>query len=132
MAKKGGMPRYKSVEDYIKNQAEERQSLLRELHQIVLETIAEAAEIPQSKVPSYSLIPEVQPQLHLMFSATAKSISFYPFEETVGHFKDELEGFELGKGTIKLPYSNPLPKSLIQQMILFRRDELLNANRPKM
>ena len=42
---------------------------------------------------------------------------------TLHAFVGELEGYETGKGSVKLPYSAPVPSELLGQFIHHRRRE---------
>jgi len=126
MGKKGAMPNFKTVDDYIGNQSEEAQIILHELRDLIKEAVPETIEIPNYKVPSFTLIPGTKPEQQLMIVAYAKYVSFYPYEKTIKHFADELTDFEFGKGTVKFPFKQPLPKELIKRMVVFRKEELLN------
>lgn len=124
MSKKGPMPTFKTVDDYIAGQSKEAQIILQELRKMIKEAVPETVEIPNSKVPSFTLVPGKKPLLQLMIVAYAKHISFYPFQATIDHFAAELKDFELGKGTVKFSYHQPLPKELIKRMVKFRKDEI--------
>ncbi|SDR86894.1 iron chaperone [Winogradskyella sediminis] len=126
MGKKGAMPSYKTVDDYINNQNEEARIILTELRRLIKEAVPEAREIPNYKVPSFTLIPETKPKQQLMIVAYAKYVSFYPYQRAVEHFSDELKNYELGKGTVKFQFNKPLPKDLIKRMVVFRKNELSN------
>ena len=125
MGKKGAMPSFDSVDHYIQNQSEEAQVILTELRSIIKETVPGCIELPYKKVPSFTLVPGKKPETQLMISAYSKYVSFYPFQPTVDHFKKQLTGFELGKGTVKFPYGQPIPKELIVDMLTFRVHEIL-------
>ena len=94
---------------------------------MIKEAVPESVEIPNYKVPSFTLIPGTKPEQQLMIVAYAKYVSFYPYQTTVEHFADELKNFELGKGTVKFQFNKPLPKELIKRMVVFRKEELLNT-----
>jgi len=126
MGKKGTMPNFRTVDNYINSQVKEAQIILQELRTIIKEAVPESVEIPNYKVPSFTLIPGTKPEQQLMIVAYAKFVSFYPFKATIDHFADDLEGFDLGKGTVKFPFNKPLPKELIKQMVRFRKEEILN------
>ncbi len=126
MAKKGGMPIYKTVEDYIDSQSDEAQLILRSLRSLIKELVPEAIEIPNSKVPSFILVPDKKSGQQLMIAGYKNYVSFYPSQTTIEHFAEDLNDFELGKGTVKIPFDKSLPKDLIKEMILFRKQELLN------
>ena len=124
MAKKGGMPIYKTVDDYINNQSTAAQPILRELRSLILKTVPEAIEIPNCKTPSFIIVDGKKPRLQIMLMAYKNFISFYPYEATVKAFEKELSAYQLGKGTVKFPIGEALPISLIKKMILFRKKEL--------
>lgn len=126
MAKKGPMPAFESVDDYIESQPDKAQVILKELRSIIKEAVPEAVEMRNKKVPSFTLVAKVKPELQLMIAAYANYVSFYPFDATILNFKDELKNFELGKGTVKFSYNKPLPKDLIIRMVKFRKEEILN------
>lgn len=126
MGKKGAMPNFKTVDDYIDSQAEEAQVILRELRRLIKETVPEIVEIQNYKVPSFTLIPGTKPEQQMMITAYANYVSFYPYQAVREHFSDELKNFELGKGTVKFPFNKPLPKELIKRMLVYRKEELLS------
>jgi len=125
MGKKGPMPTFKTIDDYIDSQVLEAQLILRDLRSLIKEAVPETVEITNYKVPSFTLIPKVKPQQQIMIVAYAKHISFYPYQATVDHFSDQLKDLKVGKGTVKFPLNKPLPKDLIKRMVIFRKEELL-------
>ena len=129
MGKKGPMPSFKTVDDYIDSQSKEAQIILQKLRSIIKEAVPEVVEIENYKVPSFTLIPGKKTEQHIMIVAYAKHVSFYPFQATIDHFSDELKNFELGKGTIKFSFNKPLPKELIVRMVQFRKEEILNETK---
>lgn len=126
MGKKGPMPEFKTVDDYIDNQTKEAQIILRELRHLIKEAVPETVELPNYKVPSFTLIPDTKPQQQIMMVAYAKYVSFYPYQAVIEQFAEELRNFELGKGTVKFPFKKPLPEELIKRMVVFRKEELLS------
>lgn len=126
MGKKGAMPNFKTVDEYIDKQTEEAQVILRELRNLIKVAVPETIEITNYKVPSFTLIPGTKPAQQIMIVAYAKHVSFYPYQTAIEHFEDELKDFELGKGTVKFKFNKPLPQELIKRMVVFRKEELLN------
>jgi len=127
MEKQGAMPNFKTVDDYIANQPEKAQNILQELRDIIKEAVPEVVEIPNYKVPSFTLIPGTKPAQQIMIAAYAKYISFYPFSATIEKFAEELKDYQHGKGSVNFPFDKPLPKDLIIRMVQFRKDEILNG-----
>lgn len=127
MAKKGPMPNFETVDDYIAHQPEAAQKMLQELREIVLEAVPDAEEVLNYKVPSFTLVKGGKRDQQVMMAGYAKFIGFYPFPTTMEKFSDELKGYKQGKGSVQFPLNQPLPKELIVRMVKFRHEELLNA-----
>lgn len=127
MAKKGPMPNFETVDDYIAHQPEAAQKMLQELREIVLEAVPDAEEVLNYKVPSFTLVKGGKRDQQIMMAGYAKFIGFYPFPTTMEKFSDELKGYKQGKGSVQFPLNQSLPKELILRMVKFRYEELLNA-----
>lgn len=57
--------------------------------------------------------------------ATAKHVGLYPFSPAViDVLAPELEGFSLSKGTIRFSPDRPVPDSILDRLVLLRRDEI--------
>ena len=125
MVKKGSMPNFKTIDDYISNQSKEAQLLLKNLRALIKEAVPDSVEIPNYKVPSFTLVQGTKNKQHIMIAAYAKFVSFYPFQTTVGHFATELKDYKLGKGSVQFPFDKPLPKDLIVEMVKYRKKEVL-------
>lgn len=126
MAKKGPMPSYATVDDYINAQSSEAQPILRELRDIIREAAPDCIEMKNYKVPSFTLVQGGKRDQQLMFAAYAKFVSFYPFQTTLDHFAEELKEFTLGKGTVQFSFDSEVPRELISRMVRYRREEVLN------
>ncbi len=125
MAKKGAMPNFKNVDDYIAHQSESAQKMLKELRSIIKEAAPDAEEILNYKIPSFTLVKNGKRDQQLMMAAYSKFIGFYPFPTTMAKFSEELKEYKQGKGSVQFPLDKPLPKELILKMVKFRRDEIL-------
>jgi uncharacterized protein YdhG (YjbR/CyaY superfamily) len=125
MAKKGPMPDYKTIDDYIANQSEAAQNMLIELRSIIKDTVPDAVEILNYKIPSFTLVPGGKRDQQIMMAAYAKFVGFYPFPTTMEAFSEDLKDYKQGKGSVQFPLDKPLPKDLIVKMIRYRRDEIL-------
>ena len=49
----------------------------------------------------------------LHFAAAKKHLGIYPGEEAAAAFAGRLSGLDVSKGTIRIPYTRPLPRELI-------------------
>lgn len=124
MGKKGAMPNFKTVDDYINSQPEEVQHVLRELRNIIKEAAPNAIEMLNYKVPSFTLVPGGKRDQQIMMAGYAKFVGFYPFPTTMAKFSDELKAYKQGKGSVQFPLNKPLPKDLIIKMVQFRKAEI--------
>jgi len=125
MAKKGPMPNFETIDDYIANQPKEAQKVLQELRSIIKEAAPDAIEVLNYKVPSFTLVPEGKRDQQIMMAGYAKFVGFYPFPTTMEKFSDELKDYKQGKGSVQFPLDKPLPKDLIKRMVKFRKEEIL-------
>lgn len=125
MAKKGPMPSYATIDDYIAAQAPQAQEMLREIRALIIEAVPEAIEMLNYKVPSFTLVEEGKRDQQIMVAAYEKFIGFYPFPTTMEAFSDQLKEYKQGKGSVQFPLNKPLPRDLIIEMVKYRRDEIL-------
>jgi len=125
MGKKGSMPNFETIDDYIANQPTEVQKVLQELRSIIKEAAPDAVEMLNYKVPSFTLVQGGKRDQQVMMAGYAKFVGFYPFPTTMEAFADELKDYKQGKGSVQFPLNKPLPKDLIIRMVKYRREEIL-------
>ena len=101
----------KNIDEYIAAQEEAVQPRLKEMRSLIRSAIPEAEERISWSMPTYW-----KGKNFLHFAAFKKHLGFYPGDEAVARFKDELNNYDVSKGTIRLPYSADLPAELIQRM----------------
>ncbi len=97
-----------TIDQYIELQNEDVKSYLKEIRQIIHSAIPDAEEKISWSMPTFWKGNNI-----IHFSASKNHLGLYPGEEAVEYFSDSLEGYDVSKGTIRLPYSKPLPKELI-------------------
>lgn len=112
---------FKSVDEYIASLPEGAQSVLKCVRSIIRKAIPEAAEVISYQIPTYKLHGDAV----LYFAGWKRHYSLYPASERlVSAFKDELALFEVSKGTIRFPLSEPVPAKLIGRIAKFRAKEV--------
>lgn len=127
MAKKGAMPNYETIDDYIANQSLAAQKKLNEIRSIINDTLPDAEELFNYKVPSFTLVPGGKRDQQIMMAAYDKFIGFYPFPTTIAAFSNELKPYKTGKGSVQFPLNQKLPSDLIIKMVKYRKEELLKT-----
>ena len=108
----------KTVDEYIELQAENVQPKLREIRAILQAAIPEAEECISWSMPTYRKGRNI-----IHFAASKKQIGLYPGGEATTVFADELSGYNVSKGTIRLPYDKDLPVDLITRIAMWCYEE---------
>ena len=75
-----------------------------------------AYQIPAYKLPGGTV---------LFFAGSKQYYSLYPATAPlIAAFKEDLAGYEVSKGTIRFPLSEPVPAKLIERIAKFRAKEI--------
>ncbi len=110
-----------SVDEYIASQPEAVQQVLERVRTAIRETMSGAEEVISYQIPAYKL--RGRPVLY--FAGWRRHYSLYPAtERLVAAFADELAPYEVRKGTIRFPLSQPVPVKLIERIARFRAKEV--------
>jgi uncharacterized protein YdhG (YjbR/CyaY superfamily) len=111
------MARPQSIDDYLEGFTGQDRELLEQLRALAQEAAPQATEAIKWGYPAW-----VHPSGTILFmvSGHAKhgNITFTPSTREV--FDADLADFSTGKGSIKLPYGQPVPDDLLRRMIAFR------------
>ena len=97
-----------NIEEYIAVQDAQVQPRLKEVRDILAEALPEAEERISWSMPTFWKGRNI-----IHFAAAKKHIGLYPGDGAIEAFKKELTGFDVSKGTIRLPYDQELPADLI-------------------
>jgi len=109
-------PTAASVDEYIAGFPLAVQERLREIRALIQAEAPEATEAISYAIPTFDLRGR-----HLChFAAFKAHLSFFPTGTGAAAFADELKAFKGGRGTVQLPYSQPLPEDLIRRMVRYR------------
>lgn len=98
----------RTVDEYIFAQEEAVQPRLREVRNVIKEAIPEAEERISWSMPTFWKGRNI-----IHFAASKGHLGLYPGDEAVEAFQEELAGLRVSKGTIRIPWSAPLPAELI-------------------
>jgi len=112
---------FQSVDEYIASQPEAVQGVLACVRNAIRTAVPRAEEVISYKIPTYKL----HNRAMLYFAGWKQHYSLYPAtERVVEAFKDELAAYQVHKGTIRFPLSQPVPVKLIGRIAKFRAKEL--------
>jgi uncharacterized protein YdhG (YjbR/CyaY superfamily) len=107
---------FKSVDEYIAKYPEDVQAILQRVRSAIRKAVPGAEETISYQIPTYKL----QGGRVIYFAGWKQHYSLYPAtDHLVEAFKDELAPYEVNKGTIRFPLSQPVPAKLIERIAKF-------------
>jgi uncharacterized protein YdhG (YjbR/CyaY superfamily) len=113
---------FTSVDEYMTSQPAAARDILERVRCAIRDAVPGGEEVISYQIPAYKL----EGRTVLFFAGWKKHYSLYPAEEgLVEAFKDELAPYEVRKGTIRFPLSQPVPIGLIERLARFRAKEIL-------
>ena len=119
-----GLPRDqapKSVDQYIASQPQAVQRVLKRVRSSIRKAVPRAEEMISYGIPTYKL----HGRAVIYFAGWSRHFSLYPStDRLVAAFKVELAPYEVNKGTIRFPLSEPVPVTLIEGIAKFRAKEV--------
>ncbi len=108
----------KNIDEYIAGFPADVQERLTLMRKTIHDNAPEATEAMAYCIPTFRL------QGNLVhFAGFTNHIGFYPTPSGINAFKGQLSGYEFAKGSVKFPLSEPLPVTLIAQIVKFRVEE---------
>lgn len=111
---------FSSVDDYIDAQPDATKTVLHTVRAAIRKALPRAEEGISYKMPVYRLAGERV----LFFAGWKRHFSLYPAgERLVARFKRDLAPYEITRGTIRFPLSDPVPVKLIEDIARFRAKE---------
>lgn len=114
------------IVDYIQEFPEEKQAKLYEMHEIIAEVLTEAELKFSWKMPTFYQFGNVA-----HYAMSKAHIGLYPGPAAVEHYQEALKGYKTSKGAIQFPLDKPLPKALIQKIVLYSLDENITRHEQK-
>jgi uncharacterized protein YdhG (YjbR/CyaY superfamily) len=109
-----------TVDDYIAAQPEPVREILQRVRAAIRKAVPDAEESITYRIPTY----KVDGRRVLYFAGWKKHYSLYPAtDRLVAAFKEELAPYEISKGTIRCPLTQPVPAKLIERIAKFRAKE---------
>ena len=97
-----------SIDEYISAQEEKDHPRLIEIRAVLKNALPEAEERISWSMPTYWKGRNI-----IHFAAVKKHLGIYPGGEATEAFAEELSDYDISKGTIRIPYDQPLPVELI-------------------
>ena len=93
------MKQYSTIDEYMADQPEDRQKVLKQLRQLIKKAAPDAQEIISYGMPAF----KQQGSVLVYFASTKKHYGFYPTPKPIEVFKDKLTQYVTSKGVIQFP-----------------------------
>ena len=103
--------RPQNIDEYISAQDDSVQPRLKEIRAILHAALPDAEERMSWSMPTFWKGRNI-----IHFAASKKHLGLYPGGEATAVFAEELRGFDVSKGTIRIPWNRELPVALIQKI----------------
>lgn len=108
----------KDIDDYISWFEGDVKAKLEEIRTIIRKAAPAASETISYSMPAFKIN-----KVLVYFAGYNHHIGFYPTPSAISKFANELSGYTTSKGAVQFPIDQPLPKQLIQNIVLFRLNE---------
>lgn len=118
------MEKYLNPDDYLLAQTQQVRDILNDLRELIL-SLSDKLE----EGMSYGLIAYKLNKKPLVYIGAMKNhIGFYPTNSGVNQFENELKALKLkySKGAIQFPLKAKIPMDLVENITLFRIEEILS------
>jgi uncharacterized protein YdhG (YjbR/CyaY superfamily) len=117
----------KTIDEYLTALSGDKRAALEKLRRAITSAAPGAEECISYQIPAFRL----GGRLLVCFGAAANHCAFYPGAYPVEAHKDDLEGYDTSKGTIRFPMDRPLPATLVRKLVKARIEEKGMASRPR-
>jgi uncharacterized protein YdhG (YjbR/CyaY superfamily) len=108
-----------SIDEYIAGFPPRTREVLEEVRALIKASAPGATETISYSMPTFDLNGK-----HLVhFAGYEKHVGFYPIPSGIEVFKEELEPYKHGKGSVQFPLDRPMPTDLIRRIVEFRARE---------
>jgi len=115
------------VDAYLAALEEPKQSTLRALRDTILAVIPEAEQCISYAVPTF----KVRGKAIAGFAAFKNHLSYFPHSGSViPELRSELAPYKASKGTLQFPIEEPLPKTVVEKLVVVRMRQAFGESRP--
>ena len=111
------------IDEYLTKVSEPERSELERIRKIVHETLPEAKEVISYGMPAF----KYQNKYLVGFNAFDDHMSLFPAAGPIEALKDMLKDYSLSRGTIRFTLDNPIPESLIKEILLCRAADITKS-----
>lgn len=114
------------IDDYISGFPPETRVRLVRMRELIRSAAPEAAEKISYGMPTFYLNGNL-----VHFAGYKGHVGFYPAPSGIARCPERIAEYKHAKGSVQFPLDKPLPESLINDIVEFRRGENLNKVKKK-
>ena len=104
-----------TIDEYLATLSEDKRHALEKLRRTIKAAAPEAEECISYQLPAFR-----QNGLLVAFGAASNHCALYLASATVEAYRDELQDFDISKGTIRFQPEEPLPAALVRKIVKAR------------
>ena len=120
------MSAFSTIPEYIATFDSDKQAYLNKVYKLIKRYVpTETTETISYKIPTFRYNGNL-----IHFALFKNHLGLYPGAETIEHFKDQLQGYKISKGTIQIPLDIEIPKTLIHDLIDYNVAKLKDKKGP--
>jgi uncharacterized protein YdhG (YjbR/CyaY superfamily) len=105
--------KFATVDDYIRSFPEDVQATLEEVRQTIRAVVPTADETISYDIPTFRL----DGKYLIYFAGWKQYLSVYPVPSGDKAFERDIAPYRSGKGTLRFPFTKPIPFDLIQRLV---------------
>jgi len=109
------------IDDYLRNVPEPQKEQLQRIRNIVKQAVPTAEEVISYGMPGFTY----NKKYLIGFAPFKDHLSVFPTSHPVESLKEKLSAFKLSKGTIQFTIDNPIPESIIKELLNIRVADIL-------
>ena len=111
-----GISKPRTIDDYLAALSDDKRAALEKLRKTIRSAAPKAEECISYQLPAFR-----QNGMLVAFGATANHCAFYLMSSsTVAAHKDDLEGYDTSRGTLRFQADKPLPAALVRKLVKAR------------
>ncbi|MCL2471055.1 MAG: DUF1801 domain-containing protein [Propionibacteriaceae bacterium] len=108
------------VDEYLAGLVPAQRAVVEQVRAVIARVVPLAQERMSYAMPSFW-----QGETLIWYAATKRHLGIYPTASGVDRFADRLTGYDTSRGTIRIPWDQPIPYDLIGEIAAFRAGQIV-------
>ena len=112
--KREPLPDFSTIDEYIAMFALDAQKIMQDVRAAIRKAVPDVVEKISWNMPTFYSNGNI-----IHFAAAKAHLGIYPGPEALVHFQNKIKEYESSKGTIRFPFSKPVPCDLIAEIAVW-------------